>query len=242
MASINPSDLIAKFEYAIANNWGYIYGMTHEMWTTAKQAKYIQDYSGDSDRKNSCEYGGKWAGHWVTDCSGLFTWAFEQLGGKMYHGSNTMYNSWCTANGRLLKGKRTDGKELKPGTAVFVYNSERQRYTHVGLYIGNGIVIEAQGAKNGVIKSKVTLDKWSHWGELKGVAYSEKPETIPSGYAKVTGIRVALRTSPSTSAVVITRINTGELVKVEQPPPNVWDYVSYNGKSGYMMKEYLQEG
>lgn len=243
MANINPSDLIAKFEIAITNNWGYIYGMTHEMWSTAKQAEYIQKYSNDSDRKNSCEYGGKWAGHWVTDCSGLFAWAFSELGGKMYHGSNTMYLSWCTAKGKLSKGKRTDGHELKPGTAVFVLNS-KGIYSHVGLYIGNGIVIEAMGAKNGVVKSKVTLDKWSHWGELKGVAYGEspKPEPIPSGYAKVTGKRVALRTSPSTSAGIIMRIDTGELVKVEQPPPTAWEYVSYNGKSGYMMKEYLQEG
>jgi len=80
----------------------------------------------------------------VADCSGLFTWAFKQLGGFMYHGSNTMWNKYCTAKGKLVNGRRSDGKELKPGTAVFVLKNGDDR-SHVGLYIGGGKVIEASG-------------------------------------------------------------------------------------------------
>lgn len=165
---ISTSALIAKFQYALDNKWGYIWGKKHEYWTKEKQEAYVREYSGDPDRQQSCEYGGKWAGHWVTDCSGLFSWAFEQLGGYMYHGSNTMFNKYCTATGKLKSGKRSDGKTLLPGTAVF---TGTDRHGHVGLYIGNGWVIEAQGSKTGVVKSKVSLSKWTYWGELKGVNY-----------------------------------------------------------------------
>jgi len=106
----------------------------------------------------------------VTDCSGLFYWSFKQLGGYMYHGSNTMWNKYCTAQGKLSGGKRTDGKELKPGTAVFVVKNNTDR-SHVGLYIGNGKVIEASGTKVGVVTTDITNKKWAEWGELKGVAY-----------------------------------------------------------------------
>ena len=41
-------------------------------------------------------------------------------------------------DGELKTGKRTDGKELKPGTAVFCYNETKKNRSHVGLYIGNG--------------------------------------------------------------------------------------------------------
>ena len=61
-------------------------------------------------------------------------------------------------------------------------------------------------------------------------------------FATVTGKRVALRKEPSTKATIITRINTGEKVKLEAEPPLEWDYVSYNGKAGWMMKEFLKEG
>ena len=67
-------------------------------------------------------------------------------------------------------------------------------------------------------------------------------EPVPEGYAEVTGVRVALRKGPSTSVGIITRIDTGKRVKIEQPPPSEWDYVSYDGKKGYMMKKFLKEG
>lgn len=234
---ITTSALIEKFKYALNNKWGYIYGTAGVLWTEAKQK--------DATRDTTVKYGKQWIGHYVADCSGLFTWAFKQLGGTMYHGSNTMYNSWCTAKGKLSAGKRTDGKGLKPGTAVFVWKEADKKYSHVGLYIGNGYVIEAASTQKGVVKSKVTDKKWTHWGELKGVDYSTAsvpdPEPVPAGYAEVTGTRVALRKAPTTSAGIIMRIDTGEQVKLETPPPSEWDYVSYKGKSGYMMKEFLRE-
>ena len=229
---ISTSALIEKFEYALNHNWGYIWGQSGDVWTAAKQKA--------ATRGTTIEYGSKWIGHHVADCSGLFSWAFAQLGGYMYHGSDTMFRKYTTASGKLKSGKRIDGKELLPGTAVFIWKEKDQKYGHVGLYIGNGWVIEAASTQSGVIKSKVSNSKWTHWGELKGVSYVKEP--IPKGYAEVTGTRVALRKAPSTQASIITRVDTGKLVKVETPPPSNWDYVSYSGKNGYMMKEFLQEG
>ena len=159
--------LIEKFQYALNNKWGYIWGTAGVKWTAAKQAEL--EKTTDSDRANGRKYGKKWIGHMVADCSGLFSWAFKQLGGTMYHGSNTMYLKWCSDKGKLDNGKRTDGKSLKPGTAVFVWNGKN--YSHVGLFIGDGTVIEAKGTIFGVTTSKVSDTKWTHWGELNGVDY-----------------------------------------------------------------------
>lgn len=234
---ITTAALIEKFEQALKEGWGYIWGTAGETWTAAKQAEL--EKTTDANRKNSREYGSKWIGHKVADCSGLFSWAFAQLGGYMYHGSNTMWDKYCTSKGELVKGQRDDGQELKAGTAVFCYNKEKQNRGHVGLYVGNGLVIEAAGAKSGVITSKLTDKKWVEWGELKGVTYGD-PEPVPAGYAIVTGKNVALRKGPSTSCAVITRAPTGSKVKLTNPPPD-WEYITYNGKQGYMMKQYLKE-
>ena len=159
---IQPKDLIAKFNQALSEGWGYIWGAAGEVWTEQKQRA--------ATREKTLQYGSAWIGKRVADCSGLFTWAFRQLGGTMYHGSNTMYRDYCTAKGRLSGGKRVDGQPLKRGTAVFT--GTETDHGHVGLYVGYGTVIEAAGTKAGVVASNVSADKWTFWGELKGVDYS----------------------------------------------------------------------
>ena len=164
---IQPKDLIAKFNQALSEGWGYIWGTAGEVWTEQKQRA--------ATREKTLQYGSAWIGKRVADCSGLFTWAFRQLGGTMYHGSNTMYRDYCTAKGRLSGGKRVDGQPLKRGTAVFT--GTEADHGHVGLYVGYGTVIEAAGTKAGVVASNVSADKWTFWGELKGVDYSGEEGT-----------------------------------------------------------------
>ena len=164
---ISTEALIAKFKQALKEGWGYIWGTAGEKWTAAKQKEL--EKTTDADRAQGRQYGKKWIGKTVADCSGLFSWAFHQLGGYMYHGSDTMYRKYCSDKGELKAGKRTDHGTLKPGTAVFVWNGSK--YSHVGLYIGDNTVIEAMGTINGVTTSRVTAGKWTHWGELTGVAY-----------------------------------------------------------------------
>ena len=188
---ISTDALVALFKQALEDKWGYIWGTAGEKWTEAKQASLEKTTS--SDKEMGRKYGKKWIGHYVADCSGLFSWAFKKLGGYMYHGSDTMRRKYCTNAGDLVNGMRTDGQALKPGTAVFTYNKKKNNYGHVGLYIGDGWVIEAMGTINGVCRTKITASKWVSWGELKGVDYSgaastpiepEKPEAPAKPDAK----------------------------------------------------------
>ena len=262
MAEILAADLIAKFQYALDNKWGYILNTWHTKWTQSLQdgkvsymvKKYGNSWKDNSKAKNddsytAAMYGSRWIGQWVTDCSGLFYWAFKELGGYMYHGSNTMWDKYCISKGKLSKGKRTDGQTLKPGTAVFVLKGTSNR-SHVGLYIGNDIVIEASGTQSGVITTKITNTKWCEWGELKGVIFNSNstpasnstptPTPTPSNTksALVIGTRLALRSAPSTDASILTRVDKGE--RVQLLDDTEWVKVKYQGKTGYMMAKYLQ--
>lgn len=259
MADIKATDLIIKFQYAYDNKWGYILNTWHTKWTSSLQASkvsYMEKKYGASWKTNktaekddsytAAMYGNRWIGQWVTDCSGLFYWAFKELGGYMYHGSNTMWNKYCTSKGKLSNGKRTDGQELKPGTAVFVLKGTSNR-SHVGLYIGGGKVIEASGTKVGVVITQITNSKWCEWGELKGVIFNSSTTTTtttpiketPSGVvgtAVVNATKVALRSTPSTSGSILTRVDQGERVQILD---NEWTRVTYQGKTGYMMTKFL---
>lgn len=161
MIAVNA--LIALFQRAIDEKWGYIWGAAGETWTQAKQNA--------ATREMTVKYGSKWIGRRVADCSGLFSWAYKQLGASIYHGSNTIWNKYCSAQGKLSGGKRSDGEPIKPGTAVFLYRASDNNRHHIGLYIGNDTVIEAKGTQYGVVTSK--LSHWNEWGELKDVNYSD---------------------------------------------------------------------
>lgn len=239
---IDSRALIWKFQEALDGRWGYIYGKTHEMWSDAKQAAYAREYAGDPDRANSVKYGGKWAGHWVTDCSGLFAWAFKQLGGTIAHGSNSIWDKYCSDKGTLKGGDRTDGNPLRPGTAVFTSSGEK--HNHIGLYIGNGLVIEAQGAQAGVVTSLISNKKWTHWGELKGVAYEEEENehmdnatvVLPVGKS---GSTVNMRKGPGTNYDIIARVPVGQTVDVVGDLGD-WCQIGYKGDVGWMQSNYLE--
>lgn len=53
-----------------------------------------------------------------------------------------------------------------PGILVFMKG-------HVGIYIGNGEVIEAKGHKYGVVKTKLKERPWIQYGKLKWIQYEE---------------------------------------------------------------------
>lgn len=175
---VKPADLIQHCMRYYNEGWGYIYGAYGQIWTQAMQNRATDE--------QTLKYGQQWVGKHVIDCSGVWYLAMKELGSYMYHGSNTMWNKYATAKGRLSKGKRTDGKELKPGTAIFTGVNDGD-HNHVGIYIGDGKVLEAGGTQKGVILTAVTLTKWTCWGEMKYVDYSGKAEqAAPSVPAQVT--------------------------------------------------------
>lgn len=54
-----------------------------------------------------------------------------------------------------------------PGLAVFMKG-------HVGIYVGNGEVIEARGHKYGVVRTKLNERKWQKWAYLDFIQYLEE--------------------------------------------------------------------
>lgn len=145
---IKASDLIAKVRQAHSEGWGYIWGTRGQTWTQAQQDK--------ATRAMTVRYGQKWVGKRVADCSGLIKWAFRELGGDIYHGSNTMFNQ-CQETGPLAGEVR-----IRVGTAVFQNTSGKRG--HVGIYNGGGMVIEEHGTQAGIITSP--LSTWDEWGVL----------------------------------------------------------------------------
>ncbi len=70
------------------------------------------------------------------DCSGLTMAAYAQAGISLPHNSQAQYNS----------GRRISESELRPGDLVFYYSP----ISHVGIYVGDGQVVNALNPGSGV--------------------------------------------------------------------------------------------
>lgn len=55
-----------------------------------------------------------------------------------------------------------------PGVCVFMADM-----SHVGVYVGNGEVIEATGHAKGVVKTKLAGRGWGLWGKPSGISYAD---------------------------------------------------------------------
>jgi len=69
------------------------------------------------------------AGPSAFDCSGLVMWAYAQVGISLMHYTGDQWN----------EGEHISRSELEPGDLVFFYPD----IGHVGLYVGNGLMVDA---------------------------------------------------------------------------------------------------
>jgi cell wall-associated NlpC family hydrolase len=69
------------------------------------------------------------AGPNVFDCSGLVMWAYAQIGISLQHFTGDQWN----------EGEHISRSQLEPGDLVFFF----QDISHVGMYVGNGMMVDA---------------------------------------------------------------------------------------------------
>lgn len=173
---IKASQIIAWIKQHVGD--GYIYGAIGQVCTTellkAKQAQYGalmgEGYyqKGGDYTKGRCA---KWLGKWVNDCSGLFKAARKVLSGVWKDVSAQGTYGQCTKRGTIAS------MPLTPGCTLYMWSNKKGRMSHVGIYIGNGLVIEARGVDYGIVVTKLNERQWTHWGWLDWLEADLKTET-----------------------------------------------------------------
>jgi cell wall-associated NlpC family hydrolase len=83
------------------------------------------------------------------DCSGLTMWAWQKAGVSLPHQSRRQFSS----------SPRIPVEYIEPGDLIFFYNP----ITHVGIYVGNGMMVDAPGVGRVVRLTAV------NWGKVVGV-------------------------------------------------------------------------
>ena len=162
----NAADLVTYATHAWESGWGYVWGTYGCVLTDSLFAYKLEQYPDgvgnyeDFIRTN-------WLGGRTTDCVGLIkgygwlnpeTLSIDYATNSMPDiGANQMYYS-ASVSGTI------DTMPDKPGLAVW-------HEGHIGVYIGDGYVIEAMGTKYGVVKTELAGRGWTHWLEIEYINY-----------------------------------------------------------------------
>lgn len=162
----NAADLVVYVTNAWNSGWGYVWG-TYGQTLTPELLQYKLTQYPDGVGKYAAFIRANWLGKPTADCVGLikgYGWLSTDTmtidygtHGMPDIGANEMYYT-ATQRGSI------DTMSDTPGLAVW-------KSGHIGVYIGNGEVIEAMGTKYGVVKTQLEGRGWTHWLEVPYINY-----------------------------------------------------------------------
>lgn len=162
--------LVEHAKMALKERWGYVYGTFGSVLTEQLLKDKLKQYPSNVVAYESF-IRANWMGKMVTDCVGLiksYLW---------WNGVKAVYSSLydVSANGMYERAKEKGPISTMPeipGLCVW-------RTGHIGVYIGNGEVIEARGTKYGVVKTKIKERTFTHWLKCPFIIYEEPIKEEP---------------------------------------------------------------
>ena len=162
----NAADLATYVIHAWESGWGYVWGTYGSVLTESLFAYKLEQYpEGVGNYEDFIR--DVWLGGRTTDCVGLikgYGWLDPETltiryatNGMPDIAANQMYYS-------AVESGTIDTIPEIPGLAVW-------HDGHIGVYIGDGWVIEAAGTKYGVIKTELKGRGWTHWLKVPYISY-----------------------------------------------------------------------
>lgn len=225
----------------------YVYGGTGQKCTPAYRRQQAEQYptmanairkncpvlSGKQDTCDGCKYQGKKA----YDCAQVTRISAKAAGLTLPSGASSQWNKGDWAQKGAI--------DTLPRDKVCMVYQERKDSNpmgHTGVYLGDGMVVDARSHADGVLYGPVEGYKWTHWAILRGMEEAEmKEETAdqPMREYEVTGGILNLRKGMSTSTAVLARMATGTRVQGVEAGDG-WVQVQYGNLTGYSMAQYLR--
>lgn len=169
----NNLDLVTWAKNAADNHWGYVYG-TYGTVLDKTMLEFKAEQYPDMVGNNVDFITDNWFGKRTADCVGLikgYSW-YDTENKKTVIGSNNMPDIGADKMFENATEKGTiDTLPEIPGLAVW-------HEGHIGIYIGNGDVVQAANTQAGVIRTRVSSNAWTHWLKIPYIEYLEQEENI----------------------------------------------------------------
>jgi hypothetical protein len=162
---MKAADFVRAVQAQVGNGYWYGCYVRHigtEALLASKAKQYPNVYSAAYITASR-----KWLGKPVTDCVGLvkgIVWQAD-FQGKYQATSdlsaNGMYQK-CTVKGPIAT--------IPERAGLVVWKDG-----HIGVYVGNGVVVESRSVESGVVRTFLKDRPWTNWGECLLVDYAVTP-------------------------------------------------------------------
>jgi hypothetical protein len=165
-ANKNAADLVTYAIHAWESGWGYVWGTYGNVLTESLLAYKVSQYP-DGVGNHEDIIRANWLGGRTADCVGLikgYGWLSPETMTIDYgtHGMPDIGANQMYYNARE-SGPISAMPDI-PGLAVW-------HEGHIGVYIGNGQVVEAMGTRYGVVKTELAGRGWTHWLKVPYINY-----------------------------------------------------------------------
>ena len=224
--------------------WFGTFGQTASASLYASKKEQYPKYYTASDY--STQYGKR-----VHDCAGLikgYLWSATPTSSPKYNAATdygaTAFYAHCNKKGTIGTFDKVPGR--------LVFKGKPGKMSHVGVYVGDGKIIEAKGHKYGVVESKLD-STWDYWGQCDLITEDSAPapqpqpeptpQPAPSGESyrvKTNGSTLALRVAPNAKSALICWMPNGSKVTVTGSQGG-WLRTTYNGRTGWAYGKWMKK-
>ncbi|WP_051571639.1 hypothetical protein [Ruminiclostridium cellobioparum] len=163
--SLTNLGLVEHCKKALNEKWGYVYGTFGTVLTEPMLQSKLKQYP-DNVRQYESFIRSNWLGKRSADCVGLIkSYLWWTPTGPVYNSKTDK-----SANGMYEAAKEKGMINTIPETPGMCVRKDQ----HIGVYIGNGLVIESKGTKYGVVQTPLTgvgATAWTHWIKCPYIEY-----------------------------------------------------------------------
>lgn len=139
---------------------GYVWGATGQVLTEASLRILAERYPSTVNPSIVR----RWLGKQVYDCATFARFAMQEIGIRLPSGASSQWKrtKWA-AQGEI--------ERIPKDRVVLVYRTSptANPMQHVGVYLGDGQVVDARSSRIGVIESALSSYPWTHWGIPEGL-------------------------------------------------------------------------
>jgi hypothetical protein len=162
--TLNNIGLVEYAKKALQEKWGYVWGTYGKILTESLYSQKLKQYPTIGNYNTFIKT--HWIGRKTADCVGLIKSYYWSQNGEIKYIAATD----VSADGMFSRAKEKGTIASMPdivGLCVW-------KKGHIGIYIGNGQVIESHGTKYGVIQTTlkgVGATAWTHWLKCPYIEY-----------------------------------------------------------------------
>lgn len=215
---------------------GYVYGATGWVCSPKRRQQQADQYPKQADFiMNVCV---KWDGKECYDCAQLIRRALEYAGVTGVPSGAT--SQW---NKKSLWSETGTIDTIPSDGAIVLFRESGGAMQHVGWRLSDGTVVDARSSERGVIESKVSDYKWTHWARPL-INQTDKKEYVTDMEALYKAV-VTTKSDPlrvrsfAKTGEIIGRVAKGKTVEILTEPEDGWQRIRFGELEGYASSEYL---